>query len=41
MRQADVIYVLEDGQVKQSGSHNELVGQQGLYRNLYGDLQAS
>lgn len=41
VRQADVIYVLEDGQVKQSGSHNELVGQQGLYRNLYGDLQAS
>ncbi|QIA63693.1 ATP-binding cassette domain-containing protein [Vibrio astriarenae] len=41
VRQADVIYVLEDGQVKQSGSHSELVGQQGLYQTLYGELQAS
>ncbi|MDR9831504.1 ABC transporter ATP-binding protein [Vibrio sp. FNV 38] len=41
VKQADIIYVLEDGQVKQSGRHHELVAQQGLYQTLYGERQAS
>ncbi|MGL6313669.1 ABC transporter ATP-binding protein [Vibrio sp. WXL103] len=41
VKQADLIYVLEDGQVKQSGRHSDLVAQPGLYQALYGDLQAS
>ncbi|MDN2480798.1 ABC transporter ATP-binding protein [Vibrio agarivorans] len=41
VKQADIIYVLEDGRVKQSGSHNDLVSQDGVYKTLYGELQAS
>ncbi|WP_070963392.1 ABC transporter ATP-binding protein [Vibrio sonorensis] len=40
VKQADLIYVLEDGQVSQSGTHNELVEQQGLYQTLYGSIQS-
>jgi len=36
VKQADLIYVLEDGKVIQSGQHNELVVQKGLYQTLYG-----
>lgn len=36
VKQADLIYVLEDGKVIQSGKHNELVQQEGLYQTLYG-----
>lgn len=32
---ADIIYVLEDGKVVQSGQHRDLVQKQGLYRTLY------
>jgi ATP-binding cassette subfamily B multidrug efflux pump len=31
---ADVIYVLDDGAIVEQGSHNDLVGQKGLYANL-------
>jgi len=31
---ADVIYVLDDGAIMQQGSHNDLVGQKGLYAKL-------
>ncbi|CAH0539465.1 Putative multidrug export ATP-binding/permease protein [Vibrio marisflavi CECT 7928] len=36
VKQADIIYVLEDGKVVQSGQHHELVEQEGLYQTLYG-----
>jgi ATP-binding cassette subfamily C protein len=39
VKQADLIYVLEDGQVAQSGTHIELIEQQGLYQTLYGTIQ--
>ncbi|ELX4137458.1 ABC transporter ATP-binding protein [Vibrio vulnificus] len=40
VKQADLIYVLEDGQVTQSGTHSELVEQDGLYQTLYGSVQS-
>ncbi|MDE1243449.1 ABC transporter ATP-binding protein [Vibrio aestuarianus] len=40
VKQADIIYVLEDGQVSQTGTHQELVKQDGLYQTLYGNLQS-
>ncbi len=40
VKQADIIYVLEDGQVTQAGTHGELVEQQGLYQTLYGSVQS-
>ena len=36
---ADVIMVLEDGRVKEIGSHTELVEKNGIYRRIY-DLQS-
>ncbi|UGA55773.1 ABC transporter ATP-binding protein [Vibrio sp. VB16] len=36
VKQADLIYVLEDGKVIQSGNHHELVQKEGLYQTLYG-----
>lgn len=41
VKQADVIYVLEDGQVSQSGTHHELVNKEGLYQTLYGSVQSA
>ncbi|MCH7226582.1 ABC transporter ATP-binding protein [Haloferula sp. A504] len=40
---ADRILVLKDGQLVQSGTHAELIGQEGLYRNLHrgGGFQSS
>ncbi|HAS6243053.1 ABC transporter ATP-binding protein/permease [Vibrio sp. IRLE0018] len=40
VKQADLIYVLEDGQVTQTGTHTELVEQDGLYQTLYGSVQS-
>ncbi|CAH8211671.1 ABC-type multidrug transport system, ATPase and permease component [Vibrio aestuarianus] len=40
VKQADIIYVLEDGQVSQTGTHRELVTQDGLYQTLYGNIQS-
>ncbi|EKO3489602.1 ABC transporter ATP-binding protein [Vibrio fluvialis] len=40
VKQADLIYVLEDGHVSQSGTHGELVEQEGLYQTLYGSIQS-
>lgn len=39
VKQADLIYVLEDGKVVQSGTHHDLVNERGLYQTLYGTLQ--
>ncbi|MBY6018201.1 ABC transporter ATP-binding protein/permease [Halomonas denitrificans] len=41
VKQADLIYVLEDGKVTQSGHHSELIQHQGLYQTLYGNLQVN
>lgn len=35
IREADIILVMQDGKIVQQGNHEELVGQQGLYRTLY------
>ena len=35
VRQADRVLVFEDGKISQSGTHQELVEQEGLYRTLY------
>ncbi len=35
IRKADLIYVLDDGEMTQSGSHHELIEQEGLYQTLY------
>ena len=35
IRRADRIVVLEDGQIQESGSHDELIGAGGLYAGLY------
>ncbi|EKO3494161.1 ABC transporter ATP-binding protein [Vibrio fluvialis] len=40
VKQADLIYVLEDGHISQSGTHGELVEQEGLYQTLYGSIQS-
>jgi len=39
LMKADVIMVLEDGQVAEIGSHDELVDKNGIYRRIY-DLQS-
>jgi ABC-type multidrug transport system fused ATPase/permease subunit len=35
VRNADRIYVIDDGQIVEQGSHEELLAQDGLYRDLY------
>lgn len=35
LRHADMIYVLEDGSVRQAGTHQHLLSQEGLYNTLY------
>ena len=40
VRMADRIYVLKDGEVVQSGTHDELMAAGGLYAELFG-LQAA
>lgn len=40
VKQADLIYVLDDGRVAQSGHHQELLQSEGVYQTLYGNLQA-
>ena len=39
VKQADRILVLADGRVAESGTHRELIAEQGLYAELYGTLQ--
>ncbi|MDD1792253.1 ABC transporter ATP-binding protein/permease [Enterovibrio makurazakiensis] len=39
VKQADLIYVLEDGKVAQCGNHQDLVNEDGVYQTLYGNLQ--
>ncbi|WP_411994712.1 ABC transporter ATP-binding protein [Agarivorans sp. DSG3-1] len=35
IKQADLIYVLDDGEISQAGEHQELIQQAGLYQTLY------
>ena len=37
IRDADLIVVLEHGQVVEQGTHDELMARRGLYTSLYGD----
>ncbi|BBB25708.1 ABC transporter ATP-binding protein [Amphritea japonica] len=39
VKQADHVYVFEDGQVAEQGGHEELLKQNGLYTRLYGQHQ--
>ena len=36
VRQADRVYVFEDGRIAQQGTHKELIKADGLYSRLYG-----
>jgi len=35
IRHADVIYVIDRGRVAQSGTHDDLISQEGIYRSLW------
>jgi ATP-binding cassette subfamily B protein len=35
LQQADMIYLMEDGQVAESGTHGELMAREGLYHRIY------
>ncbi|MBW9234920.1 hypothetical protein JQK62_22350, partial [Leptospira santarosai] len=39
VRQADVVYVMDRGQLVESGSQDELVAQKGLYYNMLTESQ--
>jgi len=41
IRDADLIVVLEHGQVVEQGSHDELIAARGPYTSLYGDWASS
>lgn len=36
VRSADQILVLQDGKIVEKGTHNQLIGQKGLYARLWG-----
>lgn len=39
VKQADHVYVFEDGRICEQGRHETLINQKGLYAKLYGDYQ--
>ncbi len=39
VKQADKVYVFEEGQIAEQGSHDDLLEEKGLYHRLYGELQ--
>ena len=40
VRMADKIYVLENGQISESGTHRELMEREGMYAEMYGKQAA-
>ena len=40
VKQADTIFVLDEGEVSQSGTHQDLLVEEGLYQTLYGAAQS-
>ena len=41
IQNADCIYVLKDGQIEESGTHSDLLGQNGLYNKMWYEYQTS
>ena len=41
VKQADTVYVFEDGKITEQGGHNELLSSNGLYAKLYGQHQTA
>lgn len=39
VKQADHVYVFEDGRIIEQGSHDDLLAEKGLYAKLYGEYQ--
>jgi ATP-binding cassette subfamily C protein len=39
VKQADHVYVFEDGKICEQGRHDELINNNGLYARLYGEYQ--
>ncbi|MCK5356102.1 MAG: ABC transporter ATP-binding protein, partial [Methyloprofundus sp.] len=39
IKQADHVYVFEEGKICEQGSHDKLINQNGLYAKLYGEYQ--
>jgi len=39
VKQADHVYVFEEGKICEQGRHETLINQQGLYAKLYGEYQ--
>jgi ATP-binding cassette subfamily C protein len=39
VKQADHVYVFEEGKICEQGRHETLLGQHGLYAKLYGEYQ--
>lgn len=41
VKQADTVYVFEDGKITEQGGHDELISAKGLYAKLYGQHQTA
>lgn len=41
VRNADRIFVLREGQIEETGTHDSLVAQNGLYAKMWQDYQTS